>query len=130
MLDDRRESHSINDEEYASPIKKRSCRVPQRFLLSATCFVGLAVNYMMRVNVSSTIVPMAEKYGWDSTFQGLLLSSFYVGYMINQVPGGLLSKKYGAKVKLNLHFPYIPVRIRWCYVSSIYFYAPCAFSFF
>ncbi|KAK6625572.1 hypothetical protein RUM43_005871 [Polyplax serrata] len=37
------------------------------------------------------------EYVWDSTVQGYVLSSFFYGYVITQIPFGILAKKYGAK---------------------------------
>ncbi|XP_039292778.1 putative inorganic phosphate cotransporter isoform X3 [Nilaparvata lugens] len=39
---------------------------------------------------------------WDTTQQGFLLSSFFYGYVITQIPFGILSKKYGAKYFLGV----------------------------
>eukprot|EP00095_Tigriopus_kingsejongensis_P002637 maker-scaffold441_size170131-snap-gene-0.28 protein:Tk02637 transcript:maker-scaffold441_size170131-snap-gene-0.28-mRNA-1 annotation:"hypothetical protein TcasGA2_TC006625" len=36
-------------------------------------------------------------FNWDSRAQGNLLSAFYWGYVVFQVPGGRLSEKYGGK---------------------------------
>lgn len=46
-----------------------------------------------------------DSNGPDSNFitlQGVILSSFYVGYMITQIPGGLLAQKYGGKYTMGL----------------------------
>ncbi|KOB52025.1 Sodium-dependent phosphate transporter, partial [Operophtera brumata] len=39
-------------------------------------------------------------YEWDKKTQGLILSSFFWGYMAMQIPAGLLAKKYGGKLIL------------------------------
>ncbi|XP_049863037.1 putative inorganic phosphate cotransporter isoform X2 [Schistocerca gregaria] len=39
---------------------------------------------------------------WDTTLQGYILSSFFYGYVITQIPFGILSKKYGAKLFLGV----------------------------
>ncbi|XP_045447853.1 putative inorganic phosphate cotransporter [Melitaea cinxia] len=36
-------------------------------------------------------------YDWDKKTQSLILSSFFVGYILMQIPGGLLAKRYGGK---------------------------------
>ncbi|CAK1579850.1 unnamed protein product [Parnassius mnemosyne] len=36
-------------------------------------------------------------YDWDKKTQGLILSSFFWGYMMMQIPGGLLAKRFGGK---------------------------------
>jgi len=43
---------------------------------------------------------MAAEKGWTTEQQGLLLSSFYWGYIVTQIPGGILTAKYGARVYL------------------------------
>ena len=37
------------------------------------------------------------EFDWDSDTQGLVLGAFYWGYIITQIPGGLLAEKYGGK---------------------------------
>lgn len=38
-----------------------------------------------------------ERYDWSQSLQGLILSSFYWGYIVTHIPGGLLSQKIGGK---------------------------------
>jgi MFS transporter, ACS family, solute carrier family 17 (sodium-dependent inorganic phosphate cotransporter), other len=40
---------------------------------------------------------MAKEFGWSSTTQGLILSSFFVGYLTTQVLGGVLADRLGGK---------------------------------
>ncbi|KAG5866032.1 hypothetical protein JTB14_029840 [Gonioctena quinquepunctata] len=41
-------------------------------------------------------------YDWDETTQGLILSSFYWGYVITHLPGGILAEKFGGKYSLGV----------------------------
>lgn len=41
-------------------------------------------------------------YDWDEKTQGLILSSFYWGYVITHLPGGMLAEKFGGKYSLGL----------------------------
>ena len=54
--------------------------------------------YLCRTCISVAIVYMYK----DQQIQGILLSAFYVGYTISQIPGGWLASKYGAKSVLSL----------------------------
>ncbi len=68
--------------------------------------VGLAaaatfICYIDRVNISVAIIPMAEAFGWDRSTQGLILSSFFVGYLLTQVAGGFLADRFGGKLVLG-----------------------------
>ncbi|KAJ8676242.1 hypothetical protein QAD02_012028 [Eretmocerus hayati] len=42
------------------------------------------------------------EFEWDSKMQGWLLSSFFYGYVITQIPFGILAKKYGSKYFLGI----------------------------
>lgn len=44
-----------------------------------------------------TIESTDGEYVWDTTLQGYILSSFFYGYVVTQIPFGILSKRYGAK---------------------------------
>ena len=37
------------------------------------------------------------EFEWDPALQGFILSSFFYGYIITQIPGGYLASKYGGK---------------------------------
>lgn len=41
-------------------------------------------------------------YAWDGETQGIILSSFYWGYLITHLPGGILAEKFGGKYTLGL----------------------------
>ncbi|KAF5280927.1 hypothetical protein FQA39_LY17933 [Lamprigera yunnana] len=42
-----------------------------------------------------------DTYDWDEETQGLILSSFYWGYIITHMPGGILAEKFGGKYSLG-----------------------------
>ncbi len=37
------------------------------------------------------------EFNWNSRTQGLILASFYWGYIMSQIPAGVLAEKYGGK---------------------------------
>jgi len=39
-------------------------------------------------------------YEWSESLQGIILSSFYWGYIITHIPGGMLVERFGGKVLL------------------------------
>ncbi|XP_060521750.1 putative inorganic phosphate cotransporter [Cylas formicarius] len=41
-------------------------------------------------------------YPWTSRQQGLILSSFYWGYVITHIPGGMIAERFGGKYSLGL----------------------------
>lgn len=52
---------------------------------------------MDRVNMSIAILPMAKQYAWDSQTIGLVQSSFFWGYLLTQIAGGVWADKFGGK---------------------------------
>lgn len=74
---------------------------PRRFTLVGLCFLSTFICYIDRVNMSVAIIPMAKEFGWDQTMKGIVLSSFFYGYLATQVLGGWLADRYGGKVVLG-----------------------------
>ncbi|MDP6377588.1 MAG: ACS family MFS transporter [Pseudomonadales bacterium] len=73
-----------------------------RYTMVAMCAMATFICYIDRVNISIAIIPMAEEFGWDRGTQGLVLSSFFVGYLLTQIAGGWLADRFGGKVVLGL----------------------------
>ncbi|XP_031574047.1 solute carrier family 17 member 9-like [Actinia tenebrosa] len=53
--------------------------------------------YTTRIIMPLCMVLVAEELNWDKRESGLVLSSFFWGYLITQIPGGFLSDVYGAE---------------------------------
>jgi MFS family permease len=75
---------------------------PKRFHVAGMSFLAVFICYIDRVNISVAIIPMAEDLGWGMQQQGMVLSSFFVGYVLLQVVGGRLADRYGGKVILGI----------------------------
>jgi ACS family sodium-dependent inorganic phosphate cotransporter len=73
----------------------------RRHTVVLLCFLATFICYIDRVNISVAIIPMAEQFGWSDTQRGLVLSSFFVGYLVTQVLGGWLAGKIGGKSVLG-----------------------------
>ncbi|CAG8824107.1 24193_t:CDS:2, partial [Cetraspora pellucida] len=55
-----------------------------------------------RSNLAIAIVYMSKEFNWNHSTQGLVLSSFYFGYITTQIIGGVLADKYGARIILGI----------------------------
>uniref|UniRef100_A0A3B3RGQ7 Sialin n=1 Tax=Paramormyrops kingsleyae TaxID=1676925 RepID=A0A3B3RGQ7_9TELE len=113
----------------AEPLLAPVCGSSRYGLALLSCY-GFFVAYALRVNLSVAMVDMlntnvtgnaspshcpqhasparprhnhtASLYDWDSETQGWILGSFFYGYILTQIPGGYLARKYGAKWLLGL----------------------------
>lgn len=47
--------------------------------------------------ISSKVLDTSDRYHWSQKLQGFILSSFFVGNILSQIPGGILVQKYGGK---------------------------------
>ena len=73
----------------------------RRHTVVLLCFFSTFICYIDRVNISVAIIPMAQEFGWSDTERGMVLSSFFAGYLITQVLGGWLAQKLGGKAVLG-----------------------------
>ncbi len=74
----------------------------KRHILVLMCFAAVFVCYIDRVNISVAIIPMAEHFGWSGTEKGFVLSSFFIGYLLGQVPSGWMSNRFGGRLALGV----------------------------
>jgi len=74
---------------------------PRRYNVVLLSTLAVFVCYIDRVNISVAIIPMAADLGWGMQTQGMVLSSFFVGYLLLQIVGGLLADRFGGKVVLG-----------------------------
>lgn len=53
------------------------------------------------ITTNGTVHRASGEFVWDEATQGLILSSFFWGYVVMQVPGGLLAERFGGKAALG-----------------------------
>ncbi|XP_065056228.1 vesicular glutamate transporter 2.1-like isoform X3 [Rhopilema esculentum] len=88
--------------------------LPKRYLLAILSFLGFLNLYSLRVNLSVALVAMVSnktitnspgyvvftepaEFSWNTKEQGIILSSFFYGYIITQIPSGYLAARFGGK---------------------------------
>ncbi|KAK3107471.1 hypothetical protein FSP39_015269 [Pinctada imbricata] len=86
-------------------------KFPKRYIVGIMAFFGFCNIYALRANLSIAIVAMVARYKtengtqtvvqegfhWSTRDQGLLLGSFFYGYIFTQLPGGFLANRFGGK---------------------------------
>lgn len=85
----------------------------RRYFVVFMAFLGLFNVYALRVNLSVAIVAMTETrnvtlsnntivqeqyFDWDSKQRGYVLSSFFYGYLMTQIIGGVIASKIGGNL--------------------------------
>jgi len=75
---------------------------PRRYTVVALLALATAICYIDRVNISIAIIPLARDRGYDAAATGLILSSFFWGYIGPQMLGGWLADRFGGKQVLTL----------------------------
>ncbi|XP_051224483.1 probable anion transporter 1, chloroplastic [Lolium perenne] len=74
---------------------------PKRWAIVFLCFSAFLLCNMDRVNMSIAIMPMSAEYGWNPQTVGLIQSSFFWGYLLTQIAGGIWADKVGGKTVLG-----------------------------
>jgi ACS family sodium-dependent inorganic phosphate cotransporter len=70
---------------------------PRRYTVVALFALATALCYIDRVNISIAIIPLARQKGYDAAAKGLVLSSFFWGYLWLQLLGGWMADRFGGK---------------------------------
>ncbi|CAH2096647.1 unnamed protein product [Euphydryas editha] len=74
-----------------------------RHLQTLLLFFAMLIAFSMRVNMSIAIVAMTDNtqensFDWSMQIQSVVLSSFFWGYVVLQIPGGELAARFGGMV--------------------------------
>lgn len=74
---------------------------PKRWVIVILCFSAFLLCNMDRVNMSIAILPMSAEFNWSPTTVGLIQSSFFWGYLLTQIAGGIWADTVGGKKVLG-----------------------------
>ncbi|XP_059615167.1 sialin-like [Phlebotomus argentipes] len=89
----------------------------RRYVVAVMGLLGFFNVYALRVSLSVAIVAMTRKHNvtlvngtiveeqefdWNSKEQGLVLSSFFYGYIFTQLFGGILARKFGGHIVFGI----------------------------
>jgi MFS family permease len=65
-------------------------------------FLGWCLGNMDRLAMSYAVVPIGKEFHLSSSLVGLVLSAFFIGYVLMQIPGGWLADRFGSRKVLNV----------------------------
>ncbi|MBE7684100.1 MFS transporter [Paenibacillus sp. P13VS] len=66
-----------------------------KYIVLALLFLGWCLGNLDRFVINYAIVGITEDLGLGASAQGIILSSFFLGYAIMQIPGGALADRFG-----------------------------------
>ncbi|MEH7122223.1 MFS transporter [Bacillus sp. JJ1773] len=66
-------------------------------VILALLFFGWALGNFDRFVINYAIVDISKDLSLNATHTGIVLSTFFLGYAIMQIPGGLLADKFGSR---------------------------------
>ncbi len=69
-------------------------------LVACLLFLAEALCYLDRVAISVAVVHLRLEEGWSEERLGILLSAFYWGYILSQIPASLIAFRYGGHIVL------------------------------
>ena len=82
-------------------IPQRIGRWPAYFMVVPLLCAAVFISYLDRTNISVGAIAMQAQFGWNETQKGLVLSAFFVGYLMMQVASSALANRYGGKLVLG-----------------------------
>jgi ACS family glucarate transporter-like MFS transporter len=73
-----------------------------RWKIGLLMFLGIMINYLDRVNISSSIIIITKGFNLSQVQKGWVLSAFAIGYVLMMVVGGYAVFKFGPRVALTV----------------------------
>ena len=75
---------------------------PRYYTVVLLLFAAVFISYIDRTNISVAAIAMQDDLGWTETDKGLVLSSFFVGYLLLMAASGALANRFGGWLVLGI----------------------------
>lgn len=76
---------------------EKSYSLPAYWVIGFLVFANTMICYFDRVNFSVAAPTIMKFFGWDMGVLGIAMSMFGVGYLLTQIPAGVLSDRLGGR---------------------------------
>jgi ACS family sodium-dependent inorganic phosphate cotransporter len=83
-------------------INKSRSAWPPYYTIMLLLFAAVFISYIDRTNISVAAIAMKDELGWTETDKGVVLSSFFVGYLLLMAASGALANRYGGWLVLGV----------------------------
>jgi MFS family permease len=89
---------SVEDKIQMASVREAGTQLPRyRWVVLALLLAAFTSTYVDRLNWTIAMPAAVSELGWGMAQGGALVSGFYAGYVITQVPGGALADRYGSQ---------------------------------
>jgi len=82
-------------------VTERPVRLQPYHAVVALLCAAVFISYIDRTNISVGAIAMRLQFGWNETQKGVVLSSFYVGYISLMLASGALANRFGGRIVLG-----------------------------
>jgi len=77
-------------------------RWPAYYTVMLLLLAAVFLSYVDRTNISVGAIAMQAQLGWTETQKGLVLSSFFIGYLLLMLVSSALANRFGGKIVLGV----------------------------
>ena len=77
-------------------------RWPAHYTLIVLVVAAVFISYVDRTSISVGVIAMQTQLGWNETQKGLVLSSFFIGYIALMLASGVVANRYGGELVLGI----------------------------
>ena len=88
--------------ENTKDLSKKSFHWKARYSILTAIWCGWMVSFLDRMVMGISLPFIGQDLGLSATMQGAVLSSFFAGYALFQIPGGLLADKFGFRKMMTI----------------------------
>ncbi len=75
---------------------------PRYYTVVLLLFAAVFISYIDRTNISVAAIAMQEDLGWTDTDKGMVLSAFFIGYLLLMAATGALANRFGGWTVLGI----------------------------
>jgi ACS family sodium-dependent inorganic phosphate cotransporter len=75
---------------------------PRYYTVVLLLFAAVFISYIDRTNISVAAIAMKDDLGWTETQKGVVLSAFFVGYLLLMAVTGAAANRYGGWLVLGV----------------------------
>jgi ACS family sodium-dependent inorganic phosphate cotransporter len=83
-------------------VEAKPPRWPRYYTVLLLLFAAVFISYIDRTNISVAAIAMQDDLGWTETQKGVVLSAFFVGYLLLMAATGALANRYGGWLVLGV----------------------------